>query len=242
MGHLLCVRQAACVREPCLRGPWFWILLNCSCTTDLVDVCDPTATPKRFSCCPCALILGIVRFVLCGRDAAPCFAVSSGSAFEYKTFAIDWVQVPSIGDEAVRYVQILVSNCDTFCNGLLVVVLGLVVLLLCSALSADAASRSSCELGWTRHRLGVKFELALTCSFGKFGCFAPQAPKCGAYDICHVAVFGSGLSMRSLRRLQGFPSFGGPVSPGLKQVATWFVELVCPWRTEMFSPTWYLFR
>ena len=27
----------------------FWVLLNCSCTTRLVDVCDPIAAPKHFS-------------------------------------------------------------------------------------------------------------------------------------------------------------------------------------------------
>ena len=55
-----------------------------------------------------------------------------------------------------------------FCNGLLVVVLGLAILLPCSALSVDATSPCSWsylelrkDLGCERIRLGAKFELAL---------------------------------------------------------------------------------
>ena len=59
-------------------------------------------------------MLGIVRLVVCGRDV-----------------------VPSFGDVAVLSFHFGGSNFETFCDDLLVVVLGLAVLLLCPAFSVD---------------------------------------------------------------------------------------------------------
>ena len=125
------------------------MLLNCSCTTRLVDICDPAAAPKCFALCLCALVLGIVRLVLRGSDVVPDFTTSSGSAVDSQSFARDRVQVPSFGDGAVLPSLSGVSNFDTFRNGLVVLVFGLAVLLLRFALSVDITSqflRSHLEL------------------------------------------------------------------------------------------------
>ena len=98
----------------------------------------------------------VVRLGLRDRDVAPDFAISSCSAFETETFAIDRVNVASFRDGSVLRPFLRVSNVDTLCYDLLTLIVGLAVLLLCFALSADVTSeflRSDLEL---RQRLKVR--------------------------------------------------------------------------------------
>ena len=84
------------------------------------------ADPQCLSFCFRALVLGIVRLVLRGRELVPYFEISSRSVFESKRFAVDWVQVPLFGYGSVLPSLFLVFP-NNFCRGLLVMVLGVAV-------------------------------------------------------------------------------------------------------------------
>ena len=80
--------------------------------------------------------------MLLGRDVVPHFAISSCSVVsKTETFALARVHIPSFYDGAVLPSLCGVSNLDTFCDGLLVVILHLAALLLRSALSVDVTSQ-----------------------------------------------------------------------------------------------------
>ena len=60
------------------------------------------------------------------------------SGFRIETFAIERVHVPFPAVEVYFLLSLFgVSNVDTFCDGLLMLIFGLVVLLLCSSLAVD---------------------------------------------------------------------------------------------------------
>ena len=95
----------------------------------------------------CALVFGVVQLILRGRDVVPHFAISPGSV-ESETSQF-------VGDGTVLPYLCGVSNGDTFCIGLLVVVFGLAALLLCCASAADVTSEFSKSYLELRERLDV---------------------------------------------------------------------------------------
>ena len=116
--------------------------------------------------------------------------------------------------------SLLVANVDTLCNRQLVTVLGLAVLLLCSALSVDVASQMSrwhLELRESfrckRNLLGAKFELApLGLVTSLVASHHMHKMLCSRY--CPWCSIGIGFSLRSV--LQSFLCSGGPGSPCLE--------------------------